>query len=236
MIFFLSSNKKTNFKKNNIKNFYQAKIEAIKIHKYAPNSFYCGCKIIWKEKKGIPDLLSCGYKVRKNKNRATRIEWEHVVPAWQFGNKKTCWKKGGRKKCKNNKEYKFFESDLHNLQPSIGEINADRSNFMYGLLNHHYDLKQYGKCKMRIDFKKKIAEPPEQARGSIARTYFYMHKKYKFYLSKAQKKLFKIWNKNYPVTEWECKRDQLIFNVQGNHNQYVYTMCEKYKLHLTLKK
>ena len=54
------------------------------------------------------------------------------MPAWQFGNKEKCWKTGGRKKCMENKKYENIASDLHNLQPSIGEINSDRSNFMYG--------------------------------------------------------------------------------------------------------
>ncbi|QIQ42172.1 MAG: deoxyribonuclease I [Buchnera aphidicola (Microlophium carnosum)] len=224
-MFFLSSHKKNNFKKNTIKNFYQAKILSIKIHKNAPGSFYCGCKIIWKQKKGIPNLYSCGYKIRKNENRATRIEWEHIMPAWQFGHHKKCWKKGGRKKCIKDKKYQYIESDLHNLQPAIGEINADRSNFMYGQLNNK--ISQYGRCNMKIDFQKKIADPPARARGAIARTYFYMSKKYNIILSKKEKKIFSIWNQMFPVTQWECERDRLIFQIQGNHNNYIYKKCYK---------
>ncbi|QNS02073.1 MAG: endonuclease [Buchnera aphidicola (Pentalonia nigronervosa)] len=218
-------NKKHKNETNNIKSFYYAKTEAIKIHKNAPGSFYCGCKIVWKEKKGIPILSSCGYKIRKNKNRATRIEWEHVMPAWQFGNKEKCWKTGGRKKCMENKKYENIASDLHNLQPSIGEINSDRSNFMYGKIDKN--IQQYGRCQMKIDFKKKIAEPPARARGAIARTYFYMSKKYKIYLSKQQKIMFTKWNKEFPVTPWECKREKIIFQKQGNHNEYVRKQCSK---------
>lgn len=221
----MSLNKQNNFKKNTIKNFYQAKLISIKIHQNAPGSFYCGCKIIWKQKKGIPNLYSCGYKIRKNKNRAIRIEWEHVVPAWQFGHEKKCWKTGGRKKCTANQRYKYIESDLHNLQPAIGEINGDRSNFIYGELNNKTSL--YGRCNMKIDFQKKIAEPPERARGAIARTYFYMSKKYNIILSQNEKKIFKIWNKNFPVTKWECEREKLIFKIQGNHNNYIYKQCYK---------
>ncbi|WP_295164866.1 endonuclease [uncultured Buchnera sp.] len=223
-MFFLSSTKRNNFKKNYIQNFQQAKNIAIKIHKNAPGSFYCGCKIIWNGKKGVPDLSSCGYKIRKNKNRAMRIEWEHVVPAWKFGHEKKCWKNGGRKKCIKNKLYKKIEFDLHNLQPAIGEINGDRSNFQYGQLNSH--IEQYGKCNMKIDFKKQVAEPPKRARGKIARTYFYMSETYKIKLSKIEKKLLKIWDISFPVTKWECEREKLIFQVQGNHNNYVYKKCK----------
>ncbi|WP_254056373.1 endonuclease [Buchnera aphidicola] len=217
--------KKNYFTKHAIHNFYQAKLAAIKIHKYAPGSFYCGCQIIWKQKKGIPNLINCGYKIRKNQNRANRIEWEHVVPAWQFGHEKQCWKKGGRKNCLNNPEYKHIESDLHNLQPAIGEINADRSNFMYDELNSHFST--YGKCNMKIDFQKKLAEPPNRSKGMIARTYFYMSHQYNIIISQKQKKLFYIWNKNFPVTKWECDRDNLIFQIQGNHNNYIYKQCNK---------
>lgn len=59
--------------------FSHAKNEAVKIYRDHPVSFYCGCEIRWQGKKGIPDLESCGYQVRKNENRASRIEWEHVV-------------------------------------------------------------------------------------------------------------------------------------------------------------
>lgn len=63
-----------------INNFSQAKAASVKVNADAPGSFYCGCQIRWQGKKGVVDLESCGYKVRKNENRARRIEWEHVVP------------------------------------------------------------------------------------------------------------------------------------------------------------
>lgn len=122
-------------------------------------------------------------------------------------------------------EYKSIELDLHNLQPAIGEINSDRSNFMYSQLDNN--ISNYGQCHMKIDFKRKLVEPPERARGMIARTYFYMIQKYNIIISKKQKKLFDIWNKTFPVTKWECKREQLIFRLQGNHNNYIYKQCKK---------
>ncbi|XBC44216.1 MAG: endonuclease [Buchnera aphidicola (Schlechtendalia peitan)] len=213
---------------HNYKNFRQIKIIAQKIHFNAPSSFYCGCKISWTKKKGIPQLQSCGYKIRKNSNRAHRIEWEHVVPAWQFGHLKQCWKNGGRKNCNHDTNYIKIETDLHNLQPVIGEINGDRSNFMYGELDTT-DKYQYGNCSMKINFKRKIAEPPDTSKGPISRTYLYMNQTYKLNVSEEQMKLFNIWNKKYPINIWECKRDELIFNVQGNHNPYIYPYCSKQK-------
>lgn len=99
--------------------FQEAKKVAWKL--YAPQSteFYCGCKY----KGNKVDLASCGYAPRKNAQRASRIEWEHIVPAWQIGHQRQCWQSGGRKQCSQHDEvYQRAEADLHNLVPSIGEV------------------------------------------------------------------------------------------------------------------
>ncbi|WP_292987760.1 deoxyribonuclease I [Pantoea sp.] len=206
-------------------NFQQAKTFAAAINADAPGSFYCGCKIQWQGKKGIPDLNSCGYQPRKNANRAARIEWEHVMPAWEFGHQRQCWQDGGRKNCSKDPDYRRIESDLHNLEPALGEVNGDRGNFAYSQWNG--SEKQYGQCEMKIDFKLKQAEPPARARGAIARTYFYMRDQYNLRISRQQTQLFTAWDKLYPVTQWECERDQRIAKVQGNHNPYVQQACQR---------
>ncbi|MFB6421678.1 MAG: deoxyribonuclease I [Candidatus Malihini olakiniferum] len=208
-----------------INNFTQAKAAAACIHQHAPGTFYCGCHISWKGKKGTPDLASCGYIMRRNSDRAQHIEWEHVVPAWQFGHQRQCWREGGRKNCNHDKSYREMETDLHNLQPTIHEVNSDRSNFDYSQWSGGEG--QYGQCTMKIDFKKKLAEPPERARGTIARIYFYMRDRYNLRLSDQQTQLFIAWNKLYPVTAWECARDHNIAKHQGNHNPYVQQACQR---------
>ncbi|HBZ17343.1 deoxyribonuclease I [Pantoea sp. NPDC088449] len=212
----------TNYHQNN---FQQAKAYAAQINADAPADFYCGCKISWHGKKGVPDLSSCGYSVRKNANRAERIEWEHVMPAWEFGHQRQCWQNGGRKSCSKDADYRRIESDLHNLQPAIGEVNGDRNNFQYSQWNG--GEQQYGQCSMKVDFKQKLAQPPERARGAIARTYFYMRDQYHLRLSRQQTQLFTAWDKQYPVTQWECERDNRIAKIQGNHNSYVQQACQR---------
>ncbi|MCF7364266.1 endonuclease [Vibrio sp. A1-b2] len=207
--------------------FSSAKNEALKIYKDHPTSFYCGCDISWQGKKGIPDLESCGYKVRKQQTRASRIEWEHVVPAWQFGHQRQCWQEGGRKLCSNSDAvFRRMEADLHNLTPAIGEVNGDRSNFNFSQWNG-LDGVTYGQCEMQVNFKGRKAMPPERARGAIARTYLYMSAEHGFKLSNSQTKLMQAWNKTYPVDEWECERERRIFKVQGNRNPFVYEQCSK---------
>ncbi|WP_194439777.1 endonuclease [Vibrio fluminensis] len=215
--------------------FSAAKREAVSIYKdlekdinYA-TSFYCGCDINWQGKKGVPDLEGCGYQIRKQtqKVRATRIEWEHVVPAWQFGHQLQCWQDGGRKNCtRRDKQFKMMEADLHNLTPAIGEVNGDRSNFNFSQWNG-IDGVTYGSCEMQVNFKQRQVMPPDRARGSIARTYLYMSQEYGFKLSKQQQNLMLAWNKTYPAEKWECERDKRIAKVQGNHNPFVIEACRK---------
>ncbi|MGR5470168.1 endonuclease, partial [Vibrio astriarenae] len=121
---------------------------------------YCGCDIKWQGKKGVPDLASCGYQVRKQAKRASRIEWEHVVPAWQFGHQRQCWQIGGRKNCsRNDKTFRSMEADLHNLTPAIGEVNGDRSNYNFSQWNG-LDGVSYGRCEMQVNFKQRKVMPP----------------------------------------------------------------------------
>jgi len=117
---------------------------------YAPQSteFYCGCKYTGNR----VDIAGCGYVPRKSAKRASRIEWEHIVPAWQIGHLRQCWQNGGRKNCtKTDPVYKRAEADLHNLVPSIGEVNGDRSNFSFGWIPEQKG--QYGSCLTQVDFK-----------------------------------------------------------------------------------
>ena len=190
-------------------------------------TLYCGCR--YDDKKNV-DFSSCDFEPRENPNRksfkrAERIEWEHMVTAHNMGHFLPCWKDGGRKNCSmNDTTFKLMEGDMHNLYPAIGEINGDRSNFMYSQWTNNPDP-MYGKCKTIVDFKEKKAQPREEARGIIARASFYMEKTYGVKLSNQDRKLFEAWDKMYPVTEKECERDRRIFKVQGDHNPFVYERC-----------
>lgn len=196
--------------------FSEAKKIAWKIYEERPVDFYCGCKY---EGNRI-DLKSCGYSVRKDANRAGRVEWEHVVPAWMIGHQRQCWQKGGRDNCTDNDpEFAAAEADLHNLVPSVGEVNGDRSNFALGMSTEKPT--QYGQCQTVVDFKGKVAMPREEVRGAAARIYLYMANQYKLRLSSQDRKTYEAWNKMYPVTEWERWRNQKVSCVMGRANTYV---------------
>ncbi|QHS09101.1 deoxyribonuclease I [Sinimarinibacterium sp. NLF-5-8] len=186
-------------------------------------TIYCGCDWQWYSKNGSGgqvDQASCGYQTRKNEVRANRIEWEHVMPAWVFGHQRQCWQKGGRKNCNaTDAIFNAMESDLHNLDVAIGEVNADRSNYSFGMVTGV--SKQYGACPSKTDFKARRFEPRDEAKGRVARIYFYMADRYKLRLSRQEQQLLMAWDRMYPVSGWERERDRRIAKVMGWHNPYV---------------
>lgn len=201
-------------------NFDAAKKIAGRIYAPEPTEFYCDCPIRWQSGKGTPNLTECGYKVRKNGPRASRIEWEHVMPAQQFGSHLACWKNGGRKECGSDDVlFKKMEADLFNLKPAIGEVNGDRAHYRFAMLPKASS--PYGACEMKIDFKARLVEPREAIRGDIARIHFYMSDKYNLPLSKAQQQLFMAWHKADPVDAKERALQARIAQQMGHSNEFV---------------
>ncbi|MDP5142410.1 endonuclease [Rheinheimera baltica] len=201
-------------------NFDQAKRLAQGIHAADAKSFYCDCDISWQGKKGSPNLATCGYQVRKNNQRANRIEWEHIMPAHHFGHQRQCWQEGGRKNCvKTDSVFRAMEADLYNLKPAIGEVNGDRSNYRFGVLPS--TPAQHGACPVKVDFKQRVFEPAPPVRGDIARIYFYMADKYNLNLSRAQQQLFMAWHKQDPVTTKEQDLNRQTAKEMGHDNPFV---------------
>ena len=211
--------------------------EVYKTHRI---SFYCECKFsVNKSGRGpgiVADHNSCGYKSSGyDANRGKRIEWEHVVPAHAFGHFRTCWKdnpceKAGKKvsnrKCcqKTNLKFRHAEADMHNLQPAIGEVNARRSNYPYGIIPG--EERDFGRCDFEYDKDagpggSSLVEPKEDIRGDIARTYFYMMYVYGVRLTKDELEMMKKWDKADPVDAEERRRNEVITKLQGNRNPFI---------------
>lgn len=216
-----------------IDGFSKAKKLAAKIHAENSTTIYCPCKFKGK----VVDLKSCGYKIQKDSKRARRLEWEHVVPAEAFGNAFAEWREGsqkckkngrtfkGRKCAETNAEFRRMEGDLYNLWPSIGELNGLRSNFSMAAISGKGSM-DFGACKAKIEDRK--FEPMDTDKGIVARVYMYMDKTYpgRGVISGKNEKLFEAWDKMYPVSAWECKRGDLIRDVQGNKNDVLESRCK----------
>jgi len=197
-------------------------------------TFYCGCDYTPNKTgtSGKIDATECGYAPRKNKTRGKRLEWEHVVPARFFGEHRTCWKEGNAECVRNGKaykgraccdkvdnEFKQIEADLHNLTPSVGEINGDRSDLPYGVVEG--PATEYGQCDFKIGGDPKVAEPRDEVKGNAARIWFYMSDTYGVTLTAEQRAMFKEWSAADPVDDWEWLRNDRIDAAQGNRNPVV---------------
>lgn len=218
-----------------ITSFNQAKRIMQKYIYTAPElrtTLYCGANFDAPKHVTLPS----GFHTDKYKNRLKRWEAEHVVPAENFGRAFVEWREGhaqcidkkgntfkGRKCAeKASTIYRLMQSDLYNLYPAIGSVNATRQNYNFTMLPSQSS--SFGSCDMRIADSK--AQPPERARGAIARTYLYFDAVYPRYsMSKAQKQLMHAWDKQYPVTAMECERAKRIKEHQGNTNPILAARC-----------
>ncbi|MFP4032136.1 MAG: endonuclease I family protein [Desulfococcaceae bacterium] len=201
-------------------------------------TFYCDC------------AFSKSKRVRCNTGagvRATRVEWEHVVPASRFGHTfeewkssrswqcrlpkwlqvipgLNCKKRSGRENARRkSREYRYMEADMHNLVPAVGLINQRRSNRPYGMIPG--EPREFGRCDFEVT--SEAAEPTDSVRGDIARTVRYMVWAYegRIDLSRAEEQLMKSWEAADPVDDWECTRSRRIEAIQGNENPFVKAPC-----------
>lgn len=216
-------------------NFSQAKKVLPRIYQNHNTTLYCGCKYTGK----TVDLKSCGYKPHKDLKRASRIEWEHIVPAHAFGQAFVEWREGspkcfdrkkkrafkGRKCARRNPLFAKMEGDLYNLYPEIGELNGLRSNFSMAMISPSPKTISFGACSAKIEDRK--FEPMNHAKGIVARTYMYMDQAYpgRGIISNKNAKLFEAWNKMYPVSEWECLRAYRIEAIQKTPNPVLKPIC-----------
>ena len=140
-------------------------------------TLYCGAAFDEKKNVTLPE----GFTAAKHGKRAGKVEWEHVVPAENFGQAFAEWREGDAqcvdnkgkafkgRKCaeKASREYRLMQADLYNLYPAVGAVNALRQNYNFQMLPG--EESDFGSCEMKIADRK--AEPPARARGRLpART------------------------------------------------------------------
>lgn len=194
------------------------------------------CSALFDERGVIMD--HAGFVALQYLNRYKKIEWEHIVPAENFGRGFVEWREGhpecvdskgqafkGRN-CANkvSQAFRYMYADMYNLYPAIGSVNAMRSNYNFAQINKP-ELALQG-CAMQIDKAQRRAEPPDAAKGVVARVYLYFDQVYPHYsLSDQQRKLFTAWDKLYPVRADECRRAQLIEKLQFNRNTVLFERC-----------
>lgn len=182
-------------------------------------------------------ILPSDFYIAKHKKRAGRMELEHIVPAENFGRAFREWRegdpacvnrkgqpfKGRRCANKTNNQFRMMQADMYNLYPSVGAVNAIRSNYNFAELPEDVDF-IIDACNFKVLGHK--VEPADMCKGEIARTYLYFDSEYPTYsMSKQSRRMMDAWNVLYPVTPWECTRAKRIEEIQGNTNPFVKEPC-----------
>ena len=220
-----------------ITSFGNAKEKLPKVYGNKAKTFYCNCDY---QKKTIK-LKGCRLQLKKFKKRSKRLEWEHIVPAHAFGKSFKEWRdsksmcgvkksKSGKikkisgRKCasKKNKLFRYMESDIYNLVPAIGSINAIRSNYSMAEINISQKL-----CSTDLKISKRKVTPPSFRKGDVARIYMYMDQEYpgRGIISKKNQGLFKKWNFEDPISAEECVIYLKKKAFQGNINKVLESHC-----------
>ena len=230
--------------------FYTVKKEMLEYIYYDHRqTLYCNAeftahkKIIKPRGFKLPNLRKVDFKVYDNisfeelQRKAERMEWEHIVPAQNFGKTFTEWKHGSKnctfgqgknfkgRKCaeQESEEFRYMYTDMYNLYPSIGAVNFLRAHFNFTQFDGKV-ANTFGQCALKISQNK--AEPADDIKGLIARTYFYMEQTYPRYkIGEPMKSVLSAWNKKFPLTKWECVRAYRIEKLQGNENSIIKPAC-----------
>jgi deoxyribonuclease-1 len=127
---------------------------------------------------------------------------------------------GGRKVCiQQDPVFRKMEGDLHNLRPSIGEVNRNRSNYPYGIVANKQN--RYGSCKSYVNFKSQIFEPRDEVKGDVARITLYMNHKYTLNLNETFLHLMLDWSAKDPATDEEREINRRIQKAQGDANPFI---------------
>lgn len=131
------------------------------------------------------------------------------------------------------------KKDMHNLILYPKSLNSHRSNYKYVSDPKIYDesviLNQYGN---KVNFLKpiqknnsikntrmRIFHPDEQYKGQIARACMYFIRVYNWndiiFRHVIDPYTILLWHHQYPVSNFEKKKNKIILSYQGNENKYV---------------
>lgn len=194
------------------------------IYQGVTRTFYCGCMFTSHgdaDGSGDVDHAACGYVgPNVHAHRAHRVEWEHIVPASLMPARQfDCWVNGNRQTCeREDPRAQAMIFDLHNLAPSIGQVNALRGNDRYRDLPD--DTSTFGACP--IEDAADAFEPPDCLKGDVARVWFYMGLRHGVEIPDDERAMFQGWSAGDPVSAWEFEREKRIAKYTFVINPFVH--------------
>ena len=114
-----------------------------------------------------------------------------------------------------------MEAGLHNLYATrLGTADA-RSDLPFGFVPG--DRRDFGAaCNFKVSFQWGFAQPQPGARGEIARAVLYMMYAYGLPLHERMSlDMLRQWHRDDPADEEDCRRNDVIEELQGNRNPFV---------------
>lgn len=186
---------------------------------------YCGCRFDAHKHIQFDDCESAHPYVPEPeaRDRAGRMEWDHAMPASFIGHEFPCWDEptargeSHRDHCRaGSAAFAHAEGDMHNLLPSVGQLNAIRDNFVYAEIPGEDHL-------ANCDFERvgRTVEPRPEARGPLARAMLYAAAVYHVPLAPTAFEVLRAWHHDHPPEAWERDRNDRIARLQGNRNPLI---------------
>lgn len=122
---------------------------------------------------------------------------------------------GTPSECRENNQYRQIASDMHNLIPVNHRIELKRRNARFADLDGGG---RHEECGIRASAQ--YIDPPEHAKGDIARTVAYMVTTYSLPWA-GNIDTFRQWNDIDPPDDTELSRNKRVAEIQGNDNPFV---------------
>lgn len=204
-----------------------------RLFKGPARTWYCACRY---DARRQVDPKACGLPADLGaRDRRTRVEWEHVVPAATFGKGLPGWD-GAAPECERRQlrgrnclrlvspAFNRMEADLYNLRPVVGSVNELRGSRAMSEIRGE---KGVGRCDFEVD--RGQVEPPNGVKGDVARIYLHMEKRYpgRGIVDRRDRDEYLRWDREDPAGPEECALIRRIEQLMGYSSAVYRKACAK---------
>lgn len=114
------------------------------------------------------------------------------------------------------------KTDLHHLYPVYSRANSSRGNLPFAeVRDGGYSLCEASNRGPALNTGTTSFEPPDEHKGNVARALFYFSLRYEIEITEGEEEYLRKWHQLDPVDENERRRNQRIYEIQGNRNPFI---------------